>query len=217
MSTQQIAAWQGDFGQTYTERNSRTVGQLDELYRNNYGSTRTSLNQRFLADIPCDAHILEVGCNVGNQLSLLQHMGYKRLAGIEIQHHALAIAQSQLPTASLVQASALQLPFPDNCFDMVFTSGVLIHIAPQNLPEAMGEIHRCTAKYIWGFEYYSPELTEVEYRGKRGLLWKSDYAKMYRERFSDLENVQTEQVRYVESANVDCMFLLAKGEQQRVR
>lgn len=33
--------------------------------------------------IPADSKILEVGCNVGNQLRFLQEMGYYNLYGIE--------------------------------------------------------------------------------------------------------------------------------------
>ena len=74
--TEQIHTWSGDFGREYTDRNTFTPSELDELYRRNYGVTRTALNQRFLADIPRDARILEVGCNMGNQLLILQQMEF---------------------------------------------------------------------------------------------------------------------------------------------
>ena len=50
---------------------------------------RSELNDRFLADIPKDARILEVGCNRGGQLLLLREMGFRNVFGIEIQHYAL--------------------------------------------------------------------------------------------------------------------------------
>ena len=43
----------------------------------------SELNQRFLADIPRNARILEVGCNEGNQLCALQEMGFQNLYWIE--------------------------------------------------------------------------------------------------------------------------------------
>ena len=87
---------------------------------------------------------------------------------------------------------------------------MLIHIAPADLPKAMDEIYRCSNQYIWGFEYYSPQTLEVPYRGNQGLLWKTDYANLYLERFADLSLVRREEVSYLENSNVDSMFLLRK-------
>lgn len=212
MKTPQIETWTGDFGREYTDRNSMTPAEVDALFRNNYGVTRRELNERFLAAVPADAHILEVGCNLGNQLLLLQDAGYRNLYGIEIQEYALAKARVRLPNVQLVQATAFDIPFPAGYFDLVFTSGVLIHIAPDDLPRAMEEIHRCSNSYIWGIEYYSPESTAVNYRGHQELLWKMDYAKIYLDRFDDLELVKREQLPYLDNPNVDCMFLLRKNK-----
>jgi pseudaminic acid biosynthesis-associated methylase len=108
------------------------------------------------------------------------------------------------------QASALKLPFDDDAFDVVFTSGVLIHIAPEDLPRAMEEIHRCAKTYIWGAEYFAPEVTEVNYRGYEQLLWKMDYARRYLERFRDLKLVREQRLAYLQNKNVDTVFLLRK-------
>ena len=119
-------------------------------------------------------------------------------------------ARTRLKAARLVRATAFEIPFPDNFFDVVFTSGVLIHVAPPDLPKALREIHRCAREFIWGFEYYAPQKMEVPYRGQQGLLWKMDYARVYLDRFEDLYPVRVEQIPYLESANVDSMFLLSK-------
>jgi pseudaminic acid biosynthesis-associated methylase len=210
VETSQTTQWLGEFGRAYTDRNLLDLKELDALHARNYGVTRTELNQRFLAAIPPTARILEVGCNLGNQLLLLQHMGFCSLHGIEIQPYALERARSRVPQARLQQASAFEIPYPDAYFDLVFTSGVLIHIAPPDLPNAFTEIHRCSGAYIWGLEYYAPEVTEVVYRGHEDLLWKMDYAKLYLEQFPDLKQVQKETLPYLENSNVDCMFLLRK-------
>jgi pseudaminic acid biosynthesis-associated methylase len=217
--TEQIRTWSGDFGREYTDRNNYTPLQLDELYRKTYGVTRREVNQRLLERVPKDARILEVGCNMGTQLLLLKEMGFTDLSGIEIQSYALGRAQERLPDAQSLQASALSIPFEDQHFDLVFTSGVLIHIAPADLPIAMSEIHRCAKHWIWGFEYYAPQMTEVVYRGNNGLLWKTDYARFYLEQFDGLELVREERLRYLENENVDATFLLHRKEQRgrRVR
>ena len=208
--TEQIRTWSGDFGREYTDRNTYTPAELDELYRRNYGVTRTELNQRFLADIPRDARILEVGCNMGTQLLVLQQMGFRNLHGIEIQTYALERAKQRVAGAVLTQASALAIPHPDRFFDLVFTSGVLIHIAPTDLPTAMAEIDRCAKHWIWGFEYYASQMTEVAYRGHQALLWKADYARLYVEQFQGLELVREDRLRYLDNENADTAFLIRR-------
>jgi pseudaminic acid biosynthesis-associated methylase len=210
MKTAQLEHWRSDFGREYTDRNSLTPEALDALYRKNYGIARSELNQRFLADIPRDAPILEVGCNEGNQLCALREMGFQNLYGIEIQDYALRKARARLQSAQFALATAFEIPYPDCFFDLVFTSGVLIHIAPADLPKALREIHRCAARFIWGFEYYSLQPVEVGYRGHRSLLWKGDFAGLYLDLFSDLDPVRAEKIPYLEGPNVDSMFLLSR-------
>lgn len=208
--TPQTEVWRGEFGRAYTDRNTLDVEELNALWSGNYGITRREINQIFLQEIPKTASFLEVGCNVGNQLLQLQELGYRNLSAVEIQAHAVAIAKSRVKNVDIRQASALKLPFDDDAFDVVFTSGVLIHIAPEDLPRAMEEIHRCARTYIWGAEYYAPEVTEVNYRGYEQLLWKMDYARRYLERFRDLKLVREQRLAYLQNKNVDTVFLLRK-------
>jgi hypothetical protein len=72
----------------------------------------------------------------------------------------------------------------------------------------MDEIHRSAKQWIWGFEYYAPKMTEVAYRGHEALLWKTDYARSYLERFHELELVREDRIRYLDNDNVDTAFLL---------
>ena len=209
--TEQIRTWTGDFGREYTDRNTYSPAELDEFYRRQYGITRTQLNDRLLEGVPRDARILEVGCNTGMQLLVLQHMGFTHLYGIEIQSYALDRARPRIPGATLTEASAFAIPYTDRFFDLVFTSGVLIHIAPVDLPAALAEIHRCAHRWIWGFEYFAQETTEVTYRGHTSLLWKTDYARAYMRHFPDLELVREERFHYLENENVDSAFLLRRA------
>jgi pseudaminic acid biosynthesis-associated methylase len=210
MKTAQIEQWVSDFGREYTDRNCLKSESLDALYRKNYGVTRRELNQRFLTSVPRSARILEVGCNEGNQLCALQEIGFQHLYGIEIQEYALRKARHRVETARRVLATAFEIPYPDGFFDVVHTSGVLIHIAPADLPKALSEIHRCTRRFIWGFEYYSPNQVEICYRDHHSLLWKMDYASQYLDQFDDLDPVRVEHIPYLANENVDSMFLLSK-------
>jgi pseudaminic acid biosynthesis-associated methylase len=209
--TKQSREWASDFGRDYTARNTFDRAELDALWMAKYGVTRTAINRKFLGVIPPDARILEVGCNVGNQLLLLSGMGYTNLSGIDVQGYAVQIAQTQVPGASIMEGSALDIPFPDSHFDLVFTSGLLIHIAPADLPRVFDEIHRVTKTWIFGAEYYAPTLTEIKYRGHEDLLWKNDFAKLYQRQFADLRLVREERLPYLNSPNTDAMFLLQRA------
>jgi pseudaminic acid biosynthesis-associated methylase len=209
--TEQASKWSGAFGREYTERNPQSIEEMEELYARNYGLTRTELNGRFLDNLDRSMRILEIGSNVGNQLLCLQRMGFERLYGIELQNYAVEISKSKCNNINIIQGEASDIPFKDSFFDMVFTSGVLIHIAPKKLSDVLREIHRCTKKYIFGFEYYSNETKEIPYRGNSDLLWKADFAKKYLELFDDLTLVKEERIKYLGNENIDTMFLLKKN------
>lgn len=208
--TQQERVWKGTFGREYTERNTLDAESLDQLWRRNYGVARSTINESFLSGISKDAGFLEVGCNAGNQLLMLRQMGWRNLSGTELQPFATEIARSRLPDAALKLGSALALPWEDCSFDVVFTCGVLIHISPADLPSVMDEIYRTTREYIWGTEYYAPEVTQVPYRDHQELLWKMDFARQYVQRFPDLELVKEQRLPYLNGANVDAVFLLRR-------
>ena len=94
---------------------------------------------------------------------------------------------------------------------MVFTSGVLIHISPDDIIRAVSEICRCSSKYVWGFEYYAESYQEVLYRGNKNLLWKTDFAKLYMDNFSSLRLVKEKKYVYPDNKDLqDQMYLLGK-------
>lgn len=208
--TAQMEKWSGAFGREYTERNNFSVEELDANYVKWYGVSRTQMAEKMLAGVSRDIRILEVGCNVGMALRGLQKMGFRNLYGVELQSYAVEQAKSLCENINIIQGSAFDIPFKDQYFDLVFTSGVLIHIDPANLGAVCAEIHRCSSRYIWGFEYYSEAFTEIDYRGNGALMWKGDYANFYLQKFSDLSLVRREFLPYLEGTNVDCGYLLEK-------
>ncbi|MBI3307201.1 MAG: methyltransferase domain-containing protein [Candidatus Omnitrophica bacterium] len=211
--TKQIGKWTTDFGKEYTKRNfPADLEGLESMYKNRFRLTRTEMNQRFLKSVDHSARILEVGANTGNQLMCLKRMGFSNLFGIEPQAEAIELSKCKSEGILLLQGTAFDIPFEDGEFDLVFTSGVLIHIAPSDLPSAMKEIYRVSKKYIWGFEYWSEQWTEISYRGQNDLLWKTDYAREYRKLFPDLSLIQKEKFKYSGEENQDAMFLLKKGK-----
>jgi len=211
-ATKQIEVWTGDFGREYTDRNTFTAeNDYNQLYLRRYGLSQDEVNRSWLKDVPLDARILEVGSNVGYQLEALRRIGYRNLYGVEIQRYCVDKAKSLHPKVDIIQAQGGDLPFKSNFFDLVFTSGVLIHVAPDNLAAVQDEMHRVTRRWIFGLEYYAPELVELPYWGQGGLLWKGNYHGLFKSRFKDLRSIREELVEYRdEPGNVDQFYLLEK-------
>ncbi len=66
---------------------------------------------------------------------------------------------------------------------MSFTSGVLIHINPDELGMVYDNLFNLSKKYILISEYYNPTPIVVEYRGHAGKLFKRDFAGEMIDRF----------------------------------
>ena len=206
----QEETWSGNFGKDYTLRNTLELKQLDDLYLKKYGITRERMNMDFLGDLDKESRILEVGTNSGNQLALLQKMGFNNLYGIEVNNYAIELARARLSRANIISGSATDIPFKDNFFDLVYTSGVLIHISQDDLNSVIKEIYRCSRRYIWGFEYFSEETKELAYRENSNLMWKADFSNIFRKTYSSLKLTKETKYKYVDSENIDVMYLLEK-------
>lgn len=206
----QMKEWMGDFGKKYTNRNALTLDEMNEMYRKKFGMSREDLNNLFIDKINRNIKILEVGSNIGNQLLLLQKMGFKNLYGIEINKYAVEFSKSRTKNINITQGSAFDIPFKDKYFDLVFTSGLLIHIPPPDINLVLNEIYRCTKEYIWGFEYYEEKYTEIIYRGKKDLLYKANFPQLYLDLFKDVKLIKDNKLKYLNDDNIDVMFLVKK-------
>ena len=167
-TTEQLAAWQGEFGNAYTDRNV-----VD--WRVRLPALRSALEGLAIH------RVLEVGCNRGHNLRALSEVlgDDAEVFGVEPNEHALAAAISAYDKVHAIAGSVFQLPFADAYFDLALTIGVLIHISPEDLPRAMQEIARVSQRYILAAEYYAETDTPVQYRGLGDLLWKRDFQKHY--------------------------------------
>ncbi|MEZ4365253.1 MAG: methyltransferase domain-containing protein [Kofleriaceae bacterium] len=180
-TTPQLALWTSGFGRAYTDRNDQSLPARQRTWA------------RILADRPV-ARALEVGCNVGWNLRYLQALGVPELYGIEPQADAVARARRSDPALGVLRGTAFELPFRDAWFDLVFTSGVLIHIAPADLGRALDEMYRVARRYLVAIEYDHPTEVAVPYRGELGALWKRDHGALWRARFPSLRPLLTLEV-----------------------
>lgn len=207
-TTIQAKRWNGEFGRRYTDRHPETIQGFNELRKNEqYGTTQLALFREQLDDLDRDIRVLEVGTNVGIQLRMLRELGFHCLFGIDVQHYALEKCVERTPEFGIAQADALHLPFPDDSFDLVFTNETLVMIPPEHVETAMQEIIRCSRRWIWGLEHYADDYTEIEYRGRDRMLWKTDFPTLYSQQHEDLELVKQRQLEFLENDNRDVMFL----------
>jgi len=208
--TTQEGRWEGEFGDEYNKRNDMTPMETEVLYHSLYGISRRELNRIVLNAEEIPMRILEVGCGTGDQLAYfnVKCMGYD-LQGIDVNEKAVKRAQER--GFNVQQGSAMSLPFEDNSFDLVYTSGLLIHIRPKDIKTVMGEIVRVSRKYVWGFEYYSELLQEIPYRDNPNSCWKDDYARLYRDNHK-MKLLRQIMLKRLTDGHLDTMFLLSKGE-----
>jgi pseudaminic acid biosynthesis-associated methylase len=171
--TSQLALWRSEFGAAYTDRNDVEKPERVATWR------------RILAGRPVE-RALEVGCNIGWKLRYLRTCGVGDVWGIEPQRYAIERARQRSPELTLLPGTAFDLPFKDGWFDLSFTSGVLIHIGPEQLGRALDELYRVTRRWLVVIEYDHPSELAVDYRGHRDALWKRDHGAVIAARFPSL-------------------------------
>lgn len=118
--------------------------------------------------VPRDAAILELGCSVGRNLNFLRRAGYPRLTGVEINGRAVGLATRHFgpEIANLITISSIEdYLMQAVAFDVVFTSGVLMHIHPdsewifERMADAarrlvmIAEVEKPTGPYRWARQY----------------------------------------------------------------
>lgn len=182
MLTAPLDDWTGAFGDTYTERNPPNIeprmALWEEIIWDKYGNLRVNPRE-----------ILEVGANVGQNLIALKRLLSVPAVGVEPNAKALDALRAAGITGYPGTAEALD--FPADAFDLVFTSGVLVHIPPVGavggarspLWQACSEIARVSKRWVVAIEYFSAQPREIIYRDRRGLLWARDFGQFYIQEF----------------------------------
>ena len=84
------------------------------------------------------ARTLDVACGTG---FLSQHLRGE-LTLLDASDQMLTIAAARLPNARLIHADALPLPFPDGCFERIFSSAFYDHLRPPERAQFLAEVCR---------------------------------------------------------------------------
>lgn len=127
--------------------------------------------------------VLELGCNIGRNLGVLRKLFPKiSLNAVELNAQALDVADANYKLDSKFAGSILEFQ-TDEFFDLVFTSGVLIHIHPDNLLITMKKMFDFSRRYIIMVEYFNRTPVTIDYRGEKNKLFKCDFGKLFIENF----------------------------------
>ena len=186
----QITFWRGSEGDAYRARNPSGDAQI----RAHIGLWRNIL-RAVKGDMP--QHIFEVGANIGMNLQAIAALSDARLLALEPN----AASRAELLKLGIVESKdifdgvASHMPLEDNSADMVFTSGVLIHIPPNDLLPSCKEIVRIAKKYVIAIEYFSVNPETIPYRGREDLLFKRDFGGFYLDHFPNLQLVDYGSIR----------------------
>lgn len=185
MDTHQIKIWESEFGDDYTDRNVISLQYL---------SARIMLWSKMLSRIQVENldHILEVGANIGANLRALKNLVDAQMYSVEPnkKSNKILVEDNVVPKEHVHTGSIFDMSmFDDASMDLVFTSGVLIHVAPDDLKKATDEMMRVSKKYVACIEYFSHEIQEVNYRGQTSFLYKRDFGSFFLENYPDLRVV----------------------------
>lgn len=97
--------------------------------------------------------IVDVGASTGAAVKELTDKG-KAALGLEVSMEAVELAHKY--GRSVIQGMAQKMPFPTNFCDVVMSTDVMEHLAPEHVADAISECHRvarlCIAMKIASFK-----------------------------------------------------------------
>jgi ubiquinone/menaquinone biosynthesis C-methylase UbiE len=126
------------------------------------------------------ATALEVGCAYGRLVRIFaERSNVPWIVGSDLSGKMLRHARENLATLQvpLVQADAVHLPFADRSFDVVYTYGLMMHVAPLHVARVVGELARVASIGVACLETAPPT--------EKSLVSRQSYAHDYRTLFTE--------------------------------
>jgi pseudaminic acid biosynthesis-associated methylase len=135
--------------------------------------------------------ILECGCNIGRNIGFINEAKPAAAVSIiEISTTAYDFVTKTYKIKEKFNGPIVESAFQNGAFDLTFTSGVLIHIHPDDLLANMKKLFDYSSKYVLIAEYFNRTPVMIEYQGQANKLFKRDFGKLF------LENFKVELVDY---------------------
>ncbi len=175
--------WTSEFASGYMQRNN-----IDDKICN----VPSRIN--FFKEVIDKTHdlqsVIEFGANIGlNILALKKLKPTLSITALEINSNACESLKT-IPNINVINESIVDAaPEKVGKYDLTFTSGVLIHINPEELDKSYNLLYECSNKYILVAEYYSPKPVMIPYHGKDNVLFKRDFAGELLDRYNKLKLV----------------------------
>ena len=187
--SKQIKLWEGDFGNDYSKRNTFTEKDIE---RRQY-MWRCVLNA-IVSSAANPGRLIpssytEIGAGNGQNIVALHemHEDSTKPKFIAIEPNLVArrnlVSQKKDRNIDLTIHSYNWLQTEDDQIqsDLVFTSGVLIHVHPDDLVKFMKKMYVASSKYIVIAEYFSAECRQIKYRDTEDTLWTNDFGRIFME------------------------------------
>ena len=153
--------WKARQGDRWAARNPISLTDTDLSFSKRYGFTKSWVIRDALRDVTRDVRWLEVGCNSGAHMTVMEAAGFPPLTGVEISLEAMQRGQHR---GRVAQADALSLPFADGSFGGVTTAGSFMHLGPvQRMRTCAHELARVSGRWIFLVELWAPDASLVSF------------------------------------------------------
>jgi hypothetical protein len=188
--SQNIDYWTGVDGDAYHDRNPITEHGI---------KARMRMWQKILHLLSCNMgvwgesyskpmKILEAGAGLGENLVALRALESPAWAfELFATEPNIKAAAELCKVVKLDAAHFLSGEMQQNAYDLVFTSGVLIHVPSHLLLPAIKSLHAASRRYILCIEYFSDKEEAVTYHNRNDVLWKRDYGSIWMKCFPGLK------------------------------
>jgi SAM-dependent methyltransferase len=187
-----VKEWASSWGDSYQARNSsnwESIKNRARLFGDIFQAMETA-NKANPSPQPFPASVIEVGGGCGDNLRAID-MIYERsrqpvkLMSCDPNEGA---RKAMADVATVMPGDLSALPYGDDAADLVFTSGVLIHVPPPELDRALSEIYRVAKRWILSIEYYNNVPEEIPlYRGQSGMLWRRDWGEAWMAKYPEIK------------------------------
>lgn len=190
-SSAPIKKWSSGFGNEYQGRNASSWPSIKNRARlfGDIFQAMENANKANPSPQPFPASVIEVGGGCGDNLRAIDMIYERSRAPVKLMScdPNEAARKAMADVATVLPGDLSQLPYSDDSADMVFTSGVLIHVPPAELDRALSEIHRVAKRWILSIEYFNNVPEEIRYRGNDGMMWRRDWGEAWMEKYPDLK------------------------------
>ena len=179
--------WVSQFGNDYIERNPITDESIQArcIY---FSNILNIIKNEGRGDFPAEA--IEIGAGQGQNMMALERIIKAaeiktKLEATEPYEPARVQLRKNLSITNIHEFGDMLpvLPLPSHTKELVFTSGVLIHVPTDELIPSMRELYRVSSRYVLSMEYFSPVERKVAYHGNDDALWLRDYGSIWMDNF----------------------------------